>query len=164
MKKNIVFFIAILLIIECQGQGGLSLSYSTNDTFGIDTFAREGNNRLHFGYSHQFNGQKGNVEKSKLDGSTETEKGRYFWAVDFGYGRIFFNHIAVHSELSIGGSKKFTNFTDERDYIKDYTVITRRNLALGVGLKLGYLFKFGFEPFIGFNTLKKVDIGARVFW
>ncbi|WP_242206494.1 hypothetical protein [Aestuariivivens insulae] len=164
MKKNIVVFIAILLIIECQGQEGISLSQSTNNTFIIDIFARGDNNRLHFGYSHQFNGQKGKVEKTKLDGSTETEKGKYFWTCDLGYSRIFFNHIAVHSELSIGGSKKFTNFKDERDYIDDYSVITSRNLAVGIGLKLGYSFKFGFEPFIGFNTLKKVDIGARVFW
>lgn len=66
MKKNIFFLIAILLIIECQGQDGLSLSYSTNNTFGIDIFAREGNNRLHFGYSHQFNGQEGKVEKTNV--------------------------------------------------------------------------------------------------
>lgn len=164
MKKIMVFLITTLVIIECQGQNGFSLSYSTNNTLGIDVFAIEGNNRLHFGYSHQFNGQEGKVEKTKLDGSTETAKGKYFWACDLGYSRIFLNHLALNSELSIGASKKFTNFKDERDYIDDYTVITSRKLAVGVGLKLGYSFKFGFEPYFGFNTLKKMDFGARFFW
>ena len=164
MLKHLVFLIVFLLIIECQAQQGFSLSYSTNNTLGIDVFAREGNNRFHFGYSHQFNGQEGKVEKTKIEGSNETGKGTYFWALDFGYSRIFFNHLSVHSELSIGGSKRFTNFKDERDYIDDYSVITSRNLAAGVGLKLGYSLNFGFEPFVGINTLKKVDFGVRLFW
>ena len=167
MKKNIVFLIATLAIIQCQGQRGLSLSYSTNNAFGIDVFAREGNNRLHFGYTHQFNGQEeGNIKtrQTDYDGITETGNGKYFWTVDFGYSRIFFNHMAVHTELNIGASKKFTNYKDDRDYIDDYSLITCRNLAVGIGLKLGYSFNFGFEPFVGINSLKKVDFGARFFW
>jgi len=137
MKINIFFFIAILLTIECQGQGGISLSYSTNDTFGIDTFARGGNNRLHFGYSQQFNGQEVNIKtkQSKYDGFKEDGKGKYFWACDFGYSRIFFNHIALQSELSIGATKKFTNFTDDTGKRDDYSLITCTNLAVGIGLK-----------------------------
>jgi len=166
MKQNIVFFITILLIIECQGQEGISLSQSTNNTLGIDIFVREGNNRPHFGYSHQLNGQEINIKtkQSKYAGFKENGKGKYFWAFDFGYSRIFFNHVALHSELSIGATKKFTNFKDETGNRDDYSLITCTNLAVGIGLKLGYSFNFGFEPFIGFNTLKKVDIGARVFW
>ncbi|RED49982.1 hypothetical protein [Seonamhaeicola aphaedonensis] len=161
--KNIVFLITTLLVIECRGQQGFSFSYSTNNTLGIDVLAREGNNRLHFGYSHQFNGQGLNTENKKKEGFTETKSGKYFWACDFGYSRIFFNHLAVHSEVSIGASKKFANFKDDMGELNDYSLITCRNLAAGIGLKLGYLFKFGFEPFIGIHTLKKVEFGLRIF-
>ena len=70
----------------------------------------------------------------------------------------------MQSELSIGALKKFANFEDEGGKLIDYSLITCRNLAVGIGLKLGYSFKFGFELFVGFNTLKKVDFGAQFFW
>ncbi|MCR8667856.1 hypothetical protein NO995_09200 [Aestuariibaculum sp. M13] len=164
MNKHALLLCFCLIIIECQGQNGISISGSTNNTYSIDLFAIEGNNRFHTGYSHQFNGQHGNVEKEKMNESIETGKGKYFWACDFGYSWIFFNHLAIETEVSIGATKKYTNYKDNRDYIDDYSVITCRNLAAGVGVKLGYSFKIGFEPFIGFNTLKNVDFGARFFW
>jgi len=90
MKKNIVFLIAALVIMECRGQRGLPLSYSTNHTLEIDVFARESNNGAHLGYSHQFNGQKGKIESTQSDNPVYTEigKGKYFWTVDFG-ARLF---------------------------------------------------------------------------
>ncbi|WP_370479037.1 hypothetical protein [Tamlana flava] len=170
--KNIIFFaIASFTITYCQGQvrdreSGLSLFASTNDSAGIDFFGREGNSRIHFGYSYQFNGQKNEIKKKQgqTDGLTEDGKGDYFWVIDLGYSRIFIDKLTVHSELSIGGKKEFTNFLDDRYSDDGYSLITSSKAVMGVGLNMGYLMNNGLEPFIGIHTLKKINIGVRLSW
>ena len=171
MKKIIIFVILSSVITYCKGQDidfgrGLSLSYSTNNAWGVDMFARAGNNRFHIGYGHQFNGQEIKVikEQKQTDGLTEIGSGEYFWVIDIGYSRIFINKITVHSEFSIGGKNAFTSFKADKSYPKDYSLVTDSKSALGIGLKVGYLLNNGLEPFLGLHTLKKVDFGVRLSW
>ncbi len=171
MKKIIVFVIVSSVITYCQSQvrdfsRGFSFSYSTNNAWGVDIFAGSGNNRFHLGYGHQFNGQEIKVIKKQKEtvGITEIGNGEYFWVIDIGYSRIFINKITVHSEFSVGGKNEFTSFKDDRYYVEDYSLVTDSKTALGIGLKGGYLFNNGLEPFIGIHTLKKVDFGVRLSW
>lgn len=170
MKKIIVFLIVSSVITYGQSQvrdggGGFSFDFIINNAFGVDMFAQHGNNRFHLGYSHQYNGQEDKVIKKQKEtaGITEIENGDYFWVIDMGYSRIFMNILTVHSEFSIGGKNEFISFKDDRSYVEDYSLVTGSKMALGIGLKVGYLFKNGVEPFIGIHTLKKVDFGVRLY-
>ena len=171
MKKIFIFIILLTVITYCKGQDkdfgrGLSLSYSTNNAWGVDIFGRAGNNRFHLGYGHQFNGQEIKVVKKQKETNelTEIGNGEYFWVIDLGYSRIFMDRITVHSEFSIGGKNEFTSFKADRTYYKDYSLVTDSKLAIGIGLKVGYLMNSGIEPFIGIHTLKKLDFGVRLSW
>jgi hypothetical protein len=124
------------------------------------------NNRYHIGYGHQFNGQEINtVRNHKLvEEVTENGDGEYFWVIDLGYSRVFKNRITAHSELSIGGRKKFINYLSNTNNVDNYSLITDSKATMGMGLKVGYLLKNGLEPFIGIHTLKKLDFGLRLSW
>jgi len=171
MKKIIAFAIASFVIAYCQGQErdegrGISFSYSTNHVFAFDMFAREGNNRIHFGFGYQFNGQKTEIKlkQNEIDLLTVDRKGDYFWVIDLGYSRIFMKKITVHPECSIGAKKEYTNFKDNK-YIGDgHSLITSSKAVIGVGLNVGYFMNSGFEPFLGLHTLKKVNFGVRLNW
>ncbi len=169
MKKFIILTFLLFTISICQGQdggGGFSLSYSTNNVAELDFFARDGNNRFHLGYGHQFNGQKNEVIKKSKEtyGLTEIEDGEYFWVIDLGYSRIFMDRITVHPELSIGAKNELTNFEDNRFSDHGYSLITNTKSVVGVGLNIGYLINRQIEPFIGIHTLKKVNFGIRLSW
>ena len=127
MKKIILFVIFSSVITFCQSQvkdggGGFSFSYSINNAWGADMFARSGNNRFHLGYGHQFNGQEIEVVKKQKEtvGVTEIGNGEYFWVIDLGYSRIFIDKITVHSEISIGGKNQYTSFKNDRSYPNGY--------------------------------------------
>jgi len=166
MKKFLVSIFTLFIISLCQGQGrGFSLSYSTANVAAFDVFGIDGNNRIHFGYGYQFNGQKIEVIKKPKEtyGWTEIEEGDYFWVIDLGYSRIFMDKITVHPELSIGSKKEFTSYQDDRFIDNGYSLITNSRAVVGVGLNIGYLIG-GFEPFIGYHTLKKMNFGIRFSW
>jgi hypothetical protein len=171
LNKIIIFIILFSVTIYCEsqvrdGSGGFSLSYSTNNVWGVDMFAGLGNNRFHLGYGHQFNGQENKVIKKQKETNelTEIGNGEYFWVIDLGYSRIFMDRITVHSEFSIGGKNEFTSFKNDRNYYKDYSLVTGSKSTLGIGLNVGYLLENGLEPFIEIHTLKKLDFGVRLSW
>ncbi|WP_027138371.1 hypothetical protein [Gaetbulibacter saemankumensis] len=92
MKNAVCIILGALFTLVCTSQEyianrGLSFSYSSNNTWGIDMFGILGNNRFHLGYGHQFNGQEiKTVRNHKLvEEITENGDGEYFWVIDLGY-------------------------------------------------------------------------------
>jgi|SRR5680860_760400 len=166
MKRFLILTFILFNISLCQCQGrGFSFSYSIVNVAELDIFVRDGNNRFHLGYRHQFNGQKIEVIKNPKEtyGLTEIGEGDYFLVIDLGYSRIFMNKTTVHPEISIGAKNEFTSYQDDRFSDNGYSLITSSKVAIGFGLNLGYLVR-GFEPFIGYHTLKKMNFGIRFSW
>lgn len=168
MKKFLICIFILFTTLFCHSQEGrgISISYSTVDVVGIEIFGIDGNKRIHFGYSLQLGEQKNEIIKkpNKNYGQTKIENGTYFWLIDFGYSQIFIDKITIHSELSIGSKKEFTNFEDDRFSDHGYSLITNTKMIAGLGLSLGYFINSSIEPFVGLHTLKKVNIGIRFSW
>ena len=120
---------------------------------------------LSWGLNIQLNGQKIETKKKRNenDGKIETRKGDFIWSTDLGYGRIFRDRWTLQGQLSLGGKKYYTNFEDEGDSNKGYSLITSSKFVVGAGLQLGYRFNIGLEPFLGVHSLRQVDIGIRIF-
>src|SRR6056300_40376 len=152
MKKFLIFTFTLFITLSCYSQEGrgISISYSNVDVIGIEIFGIDGNQRIHFGYSHQFNRQKIEIIKKPIKnyGQTKIEDGTYFWAIDLGYSRVVRRKITVHSELSIGSKKEFTNYEDARFSDDGYSLITNTKMTAGVGLSLGYFINSSIEPFV----------------
>ena len=171
MGRLVLSIIMFFSLFSVYGQTqdsrrGISIYGSTNNFLSIDLFAHENNSRISFGYSHQFDGQKNKVKKNQLesDGRTEIGRGDYIWLIDLGYGRMFFERLILIGQIGIGGKKYFTNFEDEKYTDNGYSIVTSSKATIGAGLQLGYLMKFGLEPFVGFHSLRKMDIGLRMSW
>lgn len=165
--STVIFFGIFYCNSQSQDEGrGFSLYGSTNDFLVIDLFSYGNNNRISFGYSHQFNGQKIKVKKkqNESDGKTEIDKGDYIWLIDLGYGRIFYERLTIGSQISIGGKKYFTTFEDEKYSDDGYSLITNSKAVMGMGLQIGFLMRSGLEPFVGMHTLRKMDLGLRLSW
>jgi len=169
--RMFLFSIALIFIpfySLCQttyGARGISLYGSTNNFVGINGFSSDKHNLLSWGLNIQLNGQKIETKKKRNenDGRIEARKGDFIWSTDLGYGRIFHDRWTLQGQLSLGGKKYFTNFEDEEDSSKDYSLITSSKFVIGAGLQLGYRFKIGLEPFLGIHSLRQIDIGLKIF-
>lgn len=165
MKNSIVILcIGIFSITSGEAQNfGFSLSYSTQKALAIDFFYGKENNRFHFGYGYQFNGQKNKVvrEREANYGLAKIEDGDFFWLIDLGYSRIFSDKLTIHPEVSIGRKNEFTSYEDNRFNDNGYSLINNSKTKAGIGLNIGYFVSDNIEPFIGYHTLKKMNFGLR---
>jgi len=163
MKKIYLLIITLFTITISSAQYGASISYSTENSLGLDFFYFKESNRFHIGYSQQFNGQMNEVVKERKSnyGLTKIEDGDYFWLMDFGYSRVFYEKITIHPELSFGKRNEYTNYEDNRFTDNGYSLINESKSIAGFGLNIGYFFNKNFETFVGFHSLKKVNFGIR---
>ncbi|MGB0884434.1 MAG: hypothetical protein ACPG4W_07340 [Flavobacteriales bacterium] len=164
MKSLLTLFLIIFSMTNTNAQKfGTSIALSTNKVFGLDFFYGKENNRFHFGYSHQFNGQKNTVvrERKANYGLTKIEDGDFFWLIDLGYSRVINQKLTINPEISFGSKNEFTNYKDDRFSDNGYSLISKSKAKTGIGLNLGYLVHKHLEPFIGYHTLKKVNFGLR---
>ena len=163
--KNLTSFLVFLFFISsaAYSQIGFSFSYSTGKTLALDIFTVKANSRFHFGYGHQFNGQKNKVVKEREAnyGLTRIEDGSFFWIIDLGYSRVIKEKLTIHPEISIGSKKEFTSYEDNRFTDNGYSLINSSEVIVGVGLNIGYFISEYIEPFVGYHTLKKVNFGLR---
>lgn len=166
MKK--VFLLPFLFLVFQPNlfcQWGLSFAYSSGKVLGLDVFGG-GNkgNRIHLGYCARSGGEKKKVvrERDQTYGLTAEDSGNYFWMVDLGYSKVFSFGLTINPEISIGQRHFFTNYRDDRFSDGGYSLINKSELYGGVGLNIGYLTKSIFEPFIGYNTAKKMNFGLRL--
>ncbi len=165
MKKSILILLVVLLstaVGKAQSRG-ISLSYSTGKALAMDIFFRKGDNRFHFGYGYQFNGQKKKVvrERESNYGLTKIEEGDFFWLVDLGYSRIVAKRLTIHPEISIGGKNYFTSYQDDRFSDDGYSLIKRSETKGGIGANISYILSDNIELFVGYHTMKKMNFGLR---
>jgi len=97
-------------------------------------------------------------------GLTTDGSGNYFFSFDVGYGKIIKNRFLIDGELSFGGTYYFTNYIDRRFTGDGYHIITSSDTGIGVGLNAGYLITKNINVFTGFNTIRKFQLGARLFF
>ena len=165
MKKLILILcFGMFSIVSSKAQNiGVSLSYSTKNVLAMDLFFRKETHRFHFGYGHQFNGQKNKVvrERESNYGLTKIEDGDFFWVIDLGYSRIISDVLTIHPEISIGGKNYFTSYKDNRFSDNGYSLINRSETIAGLGVNVGYFLNDNIEPFIGYHTMKKMNFGLR---
>lgn len=162
--KYLTTVFLILFGLTAYGQVGFSVAYGTSNTFGFDGYIIDGSdNRFHFGFASQSNGQKAKVVKERLAnyGTTRIEDGEFFWLLDFGYSKIIKEKFTIHSELSIGQRNDFTTYEDNRFTDGGYSLVNYSKTAGGIGVYAGYLFNYNFETFVGYHTTKKLTFGVR---
>lgn len=156
----ILFFFPTLAF----SQFGVSLSYSAGNFWDGNFYGakKESPNRFYFGYGNRNGGQKKLVSERKSNyGTKEIERGNYSWLIDLGYGRVIRKKITISPELSIGEKVFFTTYEDKRFNGGGYSLITKKETITGVGISLGAVIKSRIEPFIGYNTVKKLFFGFR---
>lgn len=164
MKKALILITTVISVSICNAQFGGSLSYSTRNVLSVDGFYGKKKNRVHFGYGHQFNGQKNSVVSTRKTnyGLTKIEDGNYFWHIDIGYSRIILQKLTLNPMLSFGVKNYFTNYKDDRFSDSGYSLINRSESDIGLGINVGYLLNKNVEPFIGYHSLKNANFGIRV--
>ena len=164
MKLILTIFILVLTISNGRTQDfGISGSFSTVNVLGIDLFYGKENNRFHIGAGIQPNGQKMTVvsERKWNYGLTKIGNSDYLWMIDLGYSRIIAKMFTIHPELSFGSKVYFTNYRDRRFKDDGYSLITDSESKAGIGVNIGYILDKKIEPFIGYHTLKKMNLGIR---
>lgn len=165
MKKELFLVVTLLGITFCNAQYnfGASLAYSTENVIGFDLFLVKEKNRFHIGYGYQFSNQMNEIVKSRESnyGQSKIEDEDYLWMIDLGYSRLITNKLTVNPELSLGKLTDFTNYRDERFNDGGYSLINSKETLVGFGLNIGYFISDGLEPFLGFNSLKKLNFGIR---
>jgi|GEM_PF-6928065 hypothetical protein len=168
-KKIVLTLILGLIILTCinkasYSQIGSSISFATDKVLGLNIFYTKNNDSFYLGYSHQFNGQKNTVvnERKETYGTTPIENGDFYSLVDLGYSRLFFKRLTVQPEVSFGSKKYFTSYSDRRFKDDGYSLVSSSETITGIGVNLGYKVNSFIEPFCGFHTIKKLNIGVRI--
>ena len=166
MKKIPLLIAVFFTICICKAQidCGVSLSYSKEKTVGFDLFLIKEKNRFHIGFGYQFDNllmKKIMTERKPNYGLTKIEDGEYLWLINFGYSKVLTNKLSLNPELTYGKLTQFTNYKDNRFSDGGYSLIEGSKSKIGFGINLGYFMGNKFEPFIGYNTIKKFNGGLR---
>lgn len=164
VKLLLLAFLLLLTVFDIHGQIGVSISYSIGKTLGTNILGSINKNSFYIGYSKQYNGQKNTVvrERKKTYGTTPIEDGDFYWLVDMGYSRTFFEKITIQPEISIGRKNYFTSYKDNRFKDNGYSLITSSERVYNYGINLGYIINETIEPYCGYHNLKKITFGIRV--
>ena len=168
-SQNVIRFLILLTLTtlidtNVYSQVGTSVSYSVDNALGLNLFYTDNLNSYYLGYSYQFNGQKNKVvdERKSNYGTTPTGDGDFYWLIDFGYSRLFFNSLSVQPEFSVGSRRYFRNYKDDRFTDGGYSLVSSAEMLAGVGVNVGYVIDDLIEPYLGFHTIKKLTFGVRI--
>lgn len=163
MKKLLLLALFTTSICKAQFNYGASLSYSTENIVGFDLFLIKDKNRFHLGFGYEFSNQMNEIvnERKVNYGLTKIEDGNYLWVIDLGYSRLVTEKLSINPELSFGKLTEFTNYSDDRFSDGGYSFINSAETKIGFGINVGYFITDKFEPFVGFGTLKKLNLGIR---
>jgi hypothetical protein len=145
---------------------GMGFSYAISNSYYLEMHYLKNVNNFKIGFSIQLSNAKGEIVENRLSnyGLTLGSNGQYFSTFDFGYGRIFFNKkIMLDGEISIGKNYHYQNYLDNRFTSGGYHMISKSENILGCGLNIGYFVTKGFNVFVGYNTIRKFQFGARLF-
>lgn len=163
--RGVLLLFLTLIICNAYGQKfGVGIGYASSRAINFEMLLSKGNNIFKFGGGIQFSDRRGKSVDEQLQnyGQTEDGKGEYFWAIDFGYGRKIKEKISVDGELSIGANNHYTNYIDNRFNDGGYHLITKKETVVGAGLNLGYIINDNWNMILGFNTIKKIQFGVRI--
>ena len=167
-KNTIILSLSVFFVIvispKTHSQLGGSVSFSIDKALSLNIFYTKDKNSYYLGYSYQFNGQKNTVvrKRKKTYGTTPIEDGDFYWLIDFGYSRLFLEKISIQPEFSIGRKNYFISYKDNRFKDNGYSLINSYDAIVGIGMNIGYKINGLFEPYLGFHSIKKVNLGIRI--
>jgi len=153
----------LLTRAEAQVLFGVGLSYGFSKTASADLYYQHEIHQFHLGGSMQFGDERGKpIDDPSGHGATLEGSGSWFWSVDAGYAYVFRDNFPVRATLSAGRRIHYTNYLDSGFSDGGFHTIDSKDLAIGVGVDLGYNVMDLFEVYAGFHTLWKVYLGVRI--
>ena len=167
MKTRILTFIFSLILVVFQSEAqtfGVGISYATSNTFNAELQYLNNDNTFKLGFSLENADTRGKLVDKQLSnyGRTVDGTGEYFITVDLGYGRILNDVITLDGEISIGSMNLYTNYIDQRFNGGGYHLITNKETIAGVGLNVGYIINTNWNVILGYNTVRKLQLGLRI--
>lgn len=164
------FFLSVALIFLSQisfGQRiGIGIAGATSGSMNLElSYLDNANNFFKLGMTYQFSDTRGKLVSEQLPnyGKTQDGYGDYFLTVDFGYGKVLNEKIMLDAEISAGAKNSYENYIDNRFNGGGYHLINSKKTLIGAGLNAGYLFNENFTLLAGFNTIRKAQVGLRIF-
>jgi hypothetical protein len=165
MKRQLLIFALTCLTSWSSAQKiGLGVAYATSNALAVDFLLRQENNLFRLGGSLQFSDRRGKEVENQLSnyGQTIDGTGEYFLTIDLGYGRVVKDNWTIDTELSIGSNRHYTNYIDHRFNGDGYHIVTNKESIVGFGGNIGYIMKDHWNFFTGFNSVRKLQFGIRI--
>jgi hypothetical protein len=94
-------------------------------------------------------------------GTTIDGTGDYFFSIDLGYGRIIKEKFTLEGELSLGQKTFYTNYNQLPD-VGCHT-IDKTEPVVGGGILAGYLLNENLGVNVGYNSIKGLSFGMRLY-
>jgi len=145
---------------------GIGLAGASSGSMNMElSYMDRSNNFFKLGITYQFADTRGKLVYEQLPnyGKTQDGVGEYFLTVDFGYGKVFKEKYLLNLELSAGSENSYENYIDNRFNGGGYHLITSKQTIVGAGVDAGYLINEQLTAFAGFNTIRKAQVGIKVF-
>lgn len=174
MKNLILFGLSLILLFVSYSRGqsqskiGIGVFYGTTNALGMDVILtnRAESGIFKLGAAMEMGtGKRGEAVDEILSnyGRTKDGTGDYFFTVDLGYGRIFKEKFTLEGELSIGQKSYYTNYIDNRFNGGGYHFVDKVETIVGGGILAGYLLGDNFGVNAGYNSIKGVIFGMRLY-
>ena len=143
---------------------GFGISYGTAQVIGGEFVFMSKKNIFLFGASIQLSNKKGEAVDNQLPnyGRTVDGEGEYFLTIDLGYGKVIGEKFTVEVSVSLGQNYRYTNYIDNRFSSGGYHLVEEENFVGGIGANIGYMISNNFNFYLGLNSLKKFQLGARI--
>jgi hypothetical protein len=173
MKNLPLFGLCFILIlntysVHSQSKIGIGAFYGTGNALGMDvTVTNRGQSGIFkLGGSIEMDtDRRGEAVDEILSnyGRTKDGTGDYFYSVDLGYGRIIKDKFIIEGELSIGQKNYYTNYIDNRFKGGGYHFIDKEETIVGGGILTGYLISDNLGLNVGYNNIKGLSFGMRLY-
>lgn len=134
---------------------GLSFGGSSGKAMLLGLLYRRNRVMYELGYTHQFNGQLGQLKGERLPnyGKYVTGRDTYYTAPIIGLSYWVSPRVAIGADFAFGFEKSFSNYSDKRFKAGGYHMIDGSAGINGYGGKLYYLVGNYFTVSGGYNTL-----------
>ena len=165
MNNPGLIFLLLLIVVQSRAQSfGIGIAYATSNAFNAEFEYLNNSNTYKFGFSFQNADTRGKLIDEQLPnhGKAVDGTGEYFSSLDLGYGKILNDVITIDGEISIGSMNSYTNYIDNRFKGGGYHLITNKKTVAGVGINAGYIINKNWNVIVGYNTLRKLQLGLRI--
>ncbi len=166
-RKYLVLACILVLIPSvragAQSRFGVGASYGLANAASASLFYQHEVHQFHLGGTMQFGDERGKpLDDPSGHGATLEGSGTYFWSVGAGYAYTLRDHFPLRVVLSAGKRIHYTNYLDSGFSDGGFHTIDGWDLALGVGVDIGYDVMDLFEVYAGFHSLWYLYFGVRV--